>query len=185
MAHQALDNLPLDKDFYPDLGVRGKPHVYTEGRYVAADYVHKDYPKAKYHKDFVVNQRLGKEYGFNEVAQMVNSPEEEKALGDGWKDSPLEHGIVTAPNVSQIGEKKRAQGSSWRAAAELPPEVTMHHVEFIRSQGMTHIHNVQELYEFLGKLGSAQMQDFMREAEGWKVPGAKTDEPEIKVKAKK
>lgn len=180
MAHQNQDNLDITKDFYPDLGIKGKSHVYEEGKYREAPYLHKVYPKAKYHRDFVLVQKPGKEYGFNEVAQMVNSAEEETKLGADWKDSPGEFGIVTAPNAEQISEKKRGQGSSWRAATELPPEVTMHHVRFVRAQGMTHINDVAELYTFLGTLGSAQMADFMREAATWKPTKASDIQEEEK-----
>jgi phenylacetate-coenzyme A ligase PaaK-like adenylate-forming protein len=93
-AKQAWPECPLHHGevsggyhLYPDLGIKGKPHIFEEGKYREAPYLHKVYPKAKYHRDFVLHQKPGKEYGFNEVAQIVNSAEEEAKLGAGWADT--------------------------------------------------------------------------------------------------
>lgn len=50
------------------------------------------YPKAKYHA--------------KSAPVLVHSAEEEKELGDDWKDNPADHGIVTAPSDEQKGCKK-------------------------------------------------------------------------------
>lgn len=42
------------------------------------------YPRFRYHPD--------------KPAELVNSPEEEKALGAGWYKSPAEYGVETAPS---------------------------------------------------------------------------------------
>lgn len=157
-------NLPLEKDFYPDQGVMGKPHAFVNGSYEEKPYIHQEYPKAKYHADYVHDQKPTKEYGFNECAQIVNSKDEEDKLGPEWKDGPS---MITAPSAQDVSRVKKEIGSSWRAAAALPETVTEYHVQFVQSQGMSHITNVIELYKFLGGLSSAQMNDFMKEAAAW------------------
>jgi len=48
------------------------------------EYVHQDYPKMMYHED-------------GRPPVIVDSAEEEKALGSGWYASPAEYGVETAP----------------------------------------------------------------------------------------
>lgn len=39
------ENLPLDKNWKPDVGARGQNHVYRDGEYVEVPYVFQEYPK--------------------------------------------------------------------------------------------------------------------------------------------
>jgi hypothetical protein len=166
-----VKNLPLETDFYPNHTKPkeyDRPHVFVNNEYVSQAPPASEYPKVKYHKDFVPNPVNGKDYGFNQVAQLVNNAEDEKRLGDDWKDSPADHGIVTAPNQQEVDEKRRSSAADWKAAAKLPGEtVTERHIEFVQSQGMIQVTNIVELYKFLGELTGSQMTQFMKDAQAW------------------
>lgn len=47
----------------------------------------KVYPRWKYHK--------------TQPAQIVKNEAHEDRLGDDWKESPADHGVITAPSVHQ------------------------------------------------------------------------------------
>jgi hypothetical protein len=52
-----------------------------------------EYPKMKHRKDG--------------ATVVVHTPDDEKALDAGWKDSPAEHGKITAPSVDQLDAQER------------------------------------------------------------------------------
>jgi hypothetical protein len=163
-------NLPIDYRWRPELGVRDRNHVLKNGEYVEIEYEHKEFPKFKYHADYVPVKEEGVEYPFTAHAQLVNSAVEETELGPEWKDFPAEHNIVTAPDAEEVASRQRksaAAGANWRAAAALPAvTITDHHVAFLRAQGMN-ISSLPEAYAFLATLSSAQMKSLLDEAEAW------------------
>lgn len=150
------------------IGERAKNHVYRDGEYVAVDYVHQEFPKVKYHADFVYQKNEGILYSFTESSQLVNNRQEEQELGDGWKDSPAAFGIVTQPDEKAVAMQRLAdakKGGSWRKGANIPDEsVTENHLEFARSNGVPNLSSMGDLYKFLATLTAAQMRDFMKEA---------------------
>jgi hypothetical protein len=164
-------NLPLETDFYPNQKApkaQDGPHEYRDGEYVTVPAPAAKYPKVKYHADYIHQPKADKILGYTEAPQLVNSEAEENKLGADWKDAPQ---MITAPNAEQVSEKKRIEGTNWRAAASLPSEtVNEHHVMFAQSQGMTNIATVIDLYKFLATLTGAQMQSFMKDAAAWKAP---------------
>src|SRR5437588_12853223 len=95
-----LKNLPIDHKWHDTgtLGAMAKPHTYLDGEYVETSYDRNagEYPKMKYHEDFVANPKDGIEYAFTELPQIVHSREEEADLGADWKDSPGAVGVITA-----------------------------------------------------------------------------------------
>src|SRR5262249_36513214 len=74
-------NLPIDYRWKPELGVRDRNHVLKNGEYVEIEYAHKEFPKFKYHPDYVHVKEEGVEYPFTAHAQLVNSAVEEAELG--------------------------------------------------------------------------------------------------------
>jgi len=163
-------NLPIDYRWKPELGVRDKSHELKSGEYVEVQYEHQEFPKFKYHADYVHQKEEGVEYPFTANAQVVNNAKEEAELGEEWKDFPGEHKIVTAPDAEEVASRQRksaAAGANWRAAASLPAVVISdHHVAFLRAQGMN-ISGLSEAYAFLATLTSAQMKSLLDEAAGW------------------
>src|SRR5579859_1799057 len=133
MAQPAAKNLPLEKNFYPNQNNPrewDKPHKWENGEYVETPgLANPEFPKVKYHPDYVHVQKPNKEYGFTECAQMVNSAEEEAELGPEWKDAPK---MITCPNAKQVAAKQKEIGSNWRAAADLPSDITEMHVQFLQ-----------------------------------------------------
>lgn len=169
-------NKPPDFNFTAEklnepLGERAKNHDFVDGEYVAKPYIHQPYPKMKYHPEYVHEQKDGIVYGFTECAQQVSSEEEEKALGQDWKDSPAAFGIVTAPDTRMVGLRRleeAKQSGQWRKGANIPKEqVTEKHLEFAQANGVPNLETLGDLYGFLAKLSSAQMRDFMKEAAEW------------------
>lgn len=171
MATKQGKNLPLDTDFFPNQTKPKEfdgPHVWQDGEYVKVPASTLQFPKSKYHADYVHEPKDGKELGFTEMVQIVHSEDEEKQLGDDWKDAPQ---MITAPDSKQVAERKKQAGSNWRSAANIPDQVVNeHHVAFAQSQGMTNIANELDLYKFLGTLTGAQMKSFMADAERWQAP---------------
>src|SRR5258708_23391580 len=164
-------NMAIDHSWKPDLGARGMNHEFKNGEYVEVSYTQREFPKFKYHADYVHDKKDGVEYPFTTQAQLVNNAEEEAELGAGWKDSPADYGIVTAPDAEEVSKRKRAKaatGSNWRAATSLPAvSVSEHHIAFLQSQGMD-ISSLAQAYTFLATLTSTQMKSFMEEAASWK-----------------
>lgn len=149
-------------------GPMGKNHVYADGEYTERPYIHQDFPKMKYHADYVHDQKPGTLYSFTESAQLVNNPEEEKALGEEWKNSPADFGIVTQPDTKSVQLKRleeAKQGQSWRKGANIPnEEVNESHLEFARQSGVPNLEGLGDLYKFLATLTVPQMRDFMKES---------------------
>ena len=163
-------NLPIDYRWKPELGVRDRNHALKNGEYVEAEYEHQEFPKFKYHADYVHDKEDGVEYPFTAQAQLVSSAKEEAELGPEWKNFPAEHNIVTAPDAEEVAGRRRksaAAGANWRAAASLPAvTITDRHVAFLRAQGMN-ISSQPETYAFLATLTSAQMKSFLNESIVW------------------
>src|SRR3954467_9496403 len=131
-------NLPIDHKWHDltQFGNMAKPHVFAEGEYLDIGVqTQNEYPKVKYHADFVAFPKDGQEYGFTELPQVVHDREEEEALGSDWKNNPADFGIVTAPDAAHSQAQKRARsaaGANWRASA-LPnsnPDLTETHLQF-------------------------------------------------------
>lgn len=182
MASSKGKNLPEDYNFSAEKmaeawGPMAKNHVYTDGEYVPKPYIHQEYPKNKYHADYVHDQKPGIIYKFTESAQLVADAEEEKALGEDWKDSPLALGIMTLPDEKAVALRRieeAKQGQNWRRGASIPTEqVTEKHLEFAQTNGVPNLNHMGDLYKFLATLTAAQMRDFMKEA-------AEVGKPEVK-----
>lgn len=146
--------------------VTKKPHIYRNGKYeeVEGGYTYSPYPKIKYHA--------------NESPIQVNDAAEEDALGDDWRDSPADHGIITAPDVKEIQRQRIAEANAnadWKKV--LPAQsvaLTEHHVSFLQAAGLSDVANIEGVYAFLAKLNSAQQSKFMADAALWK-PKAKLE----------
>lgn len=63
-----------------------------------------NWPKAKYHEV----------HG----GAVVNSAEEEEALGEGWYDSPADFGVITAPSQAQLRKQELKRFQEQDEAAE-------------------------------------------------------------------
>lgn len=165
-----IKNLPIDYKWKPELGAMGTNHSYFDGEYTERAYEHQEFPKVKYHADFVAHPKEGVEYSFTELPQTVNNREEEQKLGDDWKDSPGQVGVITAPDLAESQKRKRAQaatGSNWRAAvAGNNADATEQHLKFLQSEG-GEAKTMADLYNFLAGLTGQQMKSFMKEAKDW------------------
>lgn len=163
-------NLPVDYKWKPEFGTRTGSHQFTNGEYVETTYSHQEYPKLKYHADYIHNKRDGVEYPPTAHAQLVNSAEEEVELGEDWKDSPGEHGIQTAPDAegqAVLNRQRLAEASNWRSAPGAPAaQVGQKHLAFLQAQGMN-VKDMVEAYAFLATLTGAQMKTFMAEVDAW------------------
>lgn len=179
---KAGKNLPEDYNFTAEKqreawGPMGKNHKFVDGEYIETPYIHVEYPKMKYHPDYVHEQKPGTAYGFTESAQLVNNPEEEKALGTDWKDTPGEVGKITAPDAKTVSIRRAEEAKEagkWRKGANIPQEqVTDMHLEFARANGVPNLEGIADLYKFLATLTGAQFRDFMQEASEWAKPEEK------------
>lgn len=163
-------NMAVDHSWDTDLGARAANHEFRNGEYVEVPYIQQDFPKFKYHADYVHDKKEGVEYPFTAQAQLVNNAEEEAELGGGWKDSPADYGMVTAPDEEEVSKRKRAKaatGANWRSATSLPAvSINQHHLAFLQAQGME-INSLAQAYTFLATLTSTQMKSFMDEAAVW------------------
>lgn len=62
------------------------------------------YPKYKYHAE--------------KAAVIVNDEEQEAELGEGWADSPADHGIITQPSEEQARQIAADDAAKNKALAE-------------------------------------------------------------------
>lgn len=144
VAQHDLQNRPANREF--DLNNPPKE-----------PYVHQAFPKHKYHAS-------GK-------AVIVASPDEEKALGDGWADRPF------------------PQKATWRAKAKAPKvtkfgwEVTEHHVHFLQS-GEVEVKSVDEAIAYLNSLDEAAQEEFFADFVNYVPAEEKPVKEEKKSKGK-
>jgi len=173
---KAGQNMPTDYNFSAEKlrepwGNMAYRHKFVDGEYVRDDSPLSEYPKAKYHPDYVHEQKEGTIYGFTECAQIVNSKEEEDQLGTEWKDSPAAFGHITAPDTKAVALKRieeAKQAGQWRKGANIPNEqVTEKHLDFARENGVPELETMADFYRFLATLTSTQMREFMKESGEW------------------
>jgi hypothetical protein len=156
--------------------IRKVPHVFDGKTYVKDEnFTPGKYPKMKYHADYIHPQKEGVEYSITQSPILVHSAKEERELGDEWKDSPTEHGIITAPDADQVKARRAEQvkaGANWRAALPNAPDADLgqRHIDFLQAQGMADLKTMGDLYAFVGKFTGAQMKSFMAEVAAWKQP---------------
>lgn len=66
------------------------------------------YPKFLYHSEM--------------PPQLVESDEEAASLGEGWAESPADHGVITAPSVEQAREIARDEANKNKELADTVEE---------------------------------------------------------------
>lgn len=178
MAKQTK-NLPIDERWHDKtpLGNMAKNHSYVDGEYLESEYSHQEFPKMKYHPDFVAEKKDGVEYSYTQVAQQVNSREDEEELGEDWKDSPGELGIITAPDAAfQNKKRKEAASRSWREAAMPDKQVIgEEHLEFLKAAGAP-VKNMADVYTLLAQMTKQQCDAFMAEVKAAQEADGESDE---------
>ena len=108
---------------------------------IDADYVRPtpvEFPKMLYHS--VLQPKI------------VQSREEQNALGSAWQETPVVHPIDWKAKANEVFTKSGFQ-------------VRTHHVEFLKSAGVQGIETMREAADFLDRLNQAEQEQFFLEAE--------------------